>query len=437
VRCSSALLNSRIVCRGFHNGEAALVCERKVVFADCTLVWERLFMADLVLILQAATVNNHADAVKQLLAIGKPTAVIVSVAFARESGISVLESTISPIAKSAKFFVGIRNDITSVQAIKRLVKIGVELYAVDTGSRTTIFHPKLYLAANAIQARAIIGSANMTFNGLYNNIEVSTSMRLDMTNSNDKEFVTKTIQMFSDLKVNHPRHVFQITDEKHADKLFEEGRLVDESIVWAPSTTSTLKKGERDDLTPMLLKKHFPPKVGVSGSKSKGSKKAKPETKLGTTAAGKGTRANYYQVWESKALSERDLNIPRNLKKGTNPTGSMGWKKGAYDDIDQRHYFRDEVFDGLAWKKDKPPSKIERATANFELVIKNINYGVFELLLSHNFDTTSASYKQSNMMTQLHWGEAKQLIAKKDLLGRTLLLYRKDSVPPEYLIEID
>lgn len=40
-------------------------------------------------------------------------------------------------------------------------------------------------------------------------------------------------------------------------------------------------------------------------------------------------------------------------------------------------------------------------------------------------------------MTQLHWGEAKPLIAKKDLLGRNLCLYRKDSTPPEFMIEID
>jgi len=40
-------------------------------------------------------------------------------------------------------------------------------------------------------------------------------------------------------------------------------------------------------------------------------------------------------------------------------------------------------------------------------------------------------------MTQLHWGVAQPLIAKQDLLGRNLYLYRKDSTPPEFMIEID
>jgi hypothetical protein len=136
---------------------------------------------------------------------------------------------------------------------------------------------------------------------------------------------------------------------------------------------------------------------------------------------------------------ERDLNIPT----GTNTaaTGSMGLKKGALDDdsIDHRHYFRDEVFADLAWTIDPSPAKayIERAHANFELVVKNLNYGVFNLLLSNNTNLNSRSYLQGNFMTQIHWGEAKRYIAKADLLGRILYLYRKDTTPPEFTIEID
>ena len=146
----------------------------------------------------------------------------------------------------------------------------------------------------------------------------------------------------------------------------------------------------------------------------------------------KGTK---YLVWESRPLSERDLSIPKGAN--TNPTGSMGFKKGLYDEIDQRHYFYDDVFNDLSWKPDTPGSKKLRATAKFELVIKNISYGVFDLVVAHSTDTTSASYKQSNFMTQLHWAEARPLIAKQDLLGRNLYLYRKDSTPPEFMIEID
>jgi hypothetical protein len=115
----------------------------------------------------------------------------------------------------------------------------------------------------------------------------------------------------------------------------------------------------------------------------------------------------------------------------------MGLKKGALENIDQRHYFRDEAFADLTWTPDAQPSKWERAHAKFELVIKNLNYGVFDLQLSHNTDEKGRSYKQKNFMTQLHWGDAKKHVAKPDLLGRILYLYRKDTAPPEFMIEID
>ena len=115
----------------------------------------------------------------------------------------------------------------------------------------------------------------------------------------------------------------------------------------------------------------------------------------------------------------------------------MGLKKGAFDNIDQRHYFRDEVFADLTWTPGAPPKKWERAYAEFELVVKNLNYGVFNLRLSYNTDKNSISYRQKNFITQLHWGDTKKCIAKSDLLGRILYLHRKDTTPPEFTIEID
>lgn len=75
--------------------------------------------------------------------------------------------------------------------------------------------------------------------------------------------------------------------------------------------------------------------------------------------------------------------------------------------------------------------------ANFEIVIKGLNFGEHKLKLTHNTDKTSASYEQKNSMTGVHWGTALRLIANRDLLGRVMSLYRKDGIPPQFLIEID
>jgi len=389
-------------------------------------------MADLNFILQAVTTANHADSIRTLLALPKPTQIVVSVAFARTTGLAAIQESIKPLAAKTKFFVGIRNDITSIQAINQLLTLDLDLYAVDTGSRKVIFHPKLYLAANASNAIAIVGSANMTFSGLHNNIEVSTRMALDFAkNPADKTFVDTVVSAFDRMLAAHPKHVFKIKDAKHAKQLFEEGRLADETVVIAPTSGSSVRKGDRDDLAPMKLvrvNRPHSPKSKATPAKAAASAKAAP-------TPGKPIKGTKYLVWESKPLSERDLSIPKGAN--TNPTGSMGFKKGLYEDIDQRHYFYNNVFNDLKWKADAPGSKKLRTTAKFELVIKNISYGVFDLVVAHGTDTTSASYKQRNFMTQLHWGEARALIAKQDLLGRNLYLYRKDSTPPEFTIEID
>ena len=387
-------------------------------------------------ILQAVTDANHADAVTALLQLADANRVLISVAYLREDGLAALEAAIRPLVANTEVFVGIRNDLTSIQAVKRLLALGVRLFAVDTATRQSIYPPKLYFVSSDTVAGVVIGSANMTFGGMYNNIEVSAAMTLDLSNAEDKKFIDDVTAAFVDLAGNHPDHVFNIKDAAHADDLFAEGRLADETVIPPPSTGSTNKKGgTRDLLRPMNLNLKRKPKPKIAPVPA--PPPAPGAAVIVAPAAQLPAPVVSQLVWVSKPLKRRDLNIP--TAPGTNPTGSMGWKKGTFEDIDQRHYFRDEVFKLLRWQPDPRRGKghLERAAANFELHIKGVNYGRFNLRLSHNTDRTSAGYIQNNFMTEIHWGDAKEHVAKEDLLGRTLYLYRKDTDPPEFVIEID
>ena len=128
-------------------------------------------------------------------------------------------------------------------------------------------------------------------------------------------------------------------------------------------------------------------------------------------------------LWTSGRLGRRDLSIPTGGK--TNPTGSMLFTKGQTPDIDQRHYFRESVFGALVWEGDDAHGKehLERTTAYFRIVIKGIDYGVFRMNLTHDSRTDSRTYLQGNAVTQIHWGEVRDLIATEDLLDRTAYLY--------------
>jgi HKD family nuclease len=394
-------------------------------------------VAQVEFILQAVTNVTHASFIREIVQLPDSNRIIISVSFVREAGVAAIEAVLQPLAERPNFFVGIRNDITSVQAVKRLLALNVNLYAVDTACRHTIFHPKLYFVSSNTHARALIGSANLTFGGLHNNIEVSTLVDLDLANDGDNNFANEITESFASLIRDHPNHVFLVADDEHADRLFEAGRLADDEIIPAPKTSSTVKKGTRDALRPMRLHRVPPPRVrfAPAAAKAVNQPQLAAAAKVAIAARVLAPAAVPRLVWQSNELKERDLNIPRS--GGTNPTGSMGWKKGALENIDQRHYFREEVFDDLDWRADAPPSKYERAWAKFEFIVKNVNYGVFELKISHNTNTKSRSYLQNNFMTQLHWGDAKKYIAKRDLLGRILYLYRKDTTPPEFVIEID
>jgi HKD family nuclease len=399
-------------------------------------------MARIDLILQAVTATTHAAAIRSLLEQIDADSVLISVGFVREEGVQAIETGIRPVAGHTRAFVGIRNGVTSVQAIKRLLQLGVRVYAVDTSSREAIFHPKLYLIVeNGEQAGLIVGSANLTHPGLHNNIEASTQIILDLHDARERALVEGTIRSFDEMLRSHGEHVFQINDNAHADELFESGRLVDETVIPAPSVTSIVRSGERDSLPRMRLHRVARPNLRRPPRQAAGPRR------IAQARAGAPVRAtrptprpalpidDYYLVWQSRALTERDLNVPTGTT--THRTGSMLWKKGATEGIDQRHFFRDEVFDGLSWTADSRRSHLERTRASFEIVVKNLNYGKFTLQLSHNTRTTSEAYRQNNAMTQVHWGLALPIIARRDLLGRTMSLYKKETNPPEFLIEID
>ena len=388
-------------------------------------------MAQLELILQAVTRTTHAQTIRELLSRIAARSVLISVGFVNEAGVEALEPALRPVAARTRYFVGIRNGITSVQGVKRLLRLPARVYAVDTGSRDTIFHPKLYMVAGDGNAGLVIGSANLTHQGLHNNIEASTLVTLDLADARDRAFVENTGRTFDDVIRNFPQHVFQIDDEAHADALFEAGRLTDETVIPASPVVDVVQRGNRDRLPRMGL--HRVVRARPLRRAPAARRPARPAAHPAPLAA--LPIEDYFFVWESKELKERDLSIPTGAT--THATGSMLWKKGAIEDIDQRHFFRDEVFAGVRWTPDPRKPHLERARATFELVVKGLNYGKFMLQLTHNTDVHSRTYEQNNAMTQLHWGEAMPVVAQRDLLGRTMSLYRKDTNPPEFLIQID
>jgi HKD family nuclease len=388
-------------------------------------------------ILQGITPRTHAEAVRGLFDIPEIERVVLSVAFVSESGVRQLEEALTLHADRTTVFAGIRNDITSYQGLVLLHNMGVKLYTVDTGSRTVVFHPKLYWVRGKTGASLVVSSANLTLGGLNNNIEAGMRLDFDFADADDAAVVDEIAARFDSLLTEYPEHVVEVESIPKLDEMLESGRLVDEMAIPPPRPATSATGTGSQDTTPRIKLKVAPLRRALA-------KVALDKPASGQATTSKGTMPQFAPtittgvefdlVWESKPLTERDLNVPRGTN--THATGSINLDKGLLvDSVDHRHYFRDEVFPHLAWT---PRSKtVDEAYAKFQLIIKGISYGDFDLAIRHTTTTTSRAYIQSNAMTRLSWGPMRPYVARNDLIDRTLALYRDRADPKRFMLEID
>jgi HKD family nuclease len=364
--------------------------------------------------------SNHS--IKLLDYLSKPDIenALFSVAFVKTSGIKLIENQLKVIHDKSVFFIGIRNGITSIQALFTLIDLKTKVFVVDTGTTSVIYHPKVFIITTRDNIYSIFGSANLTSGGLFSNIEFSSLITFDKADTQISDFKDK----LQGLPSQFPSNIYEIRSKKEAFALYKRGLLIDERVTRSPSLNLTGNISAPKDITPRI-KLNRPKSTSLKVNRKPRStiiKKAIPVLN------------QWILVWESKELKERDLCIPS--ASGTNPTGSMLFKKGNFEDIDQREYFRDEVFQELDWIQDAKTPHYERTIASFVLEIRGINYGQHDLKLSHDTDKESRSYKQNNSMTQVHWGEIRKFIGDRELLGENLKLFKQNSTPPIYMIKI-
>ena len=373
-------------------------------------------MSDFRFILQGLDrLDDHIAGIQEVFSLVPIERGLVATAFMNSAGANLLVRLLEYVEENIDVYVGIRNGITTKQSIETLMQNGIYPYIVDTASQSFIFHPKVYLASNENEARLVVGSANLTSGGMAKNVEASLYSVLSM--DTDDELIQSVYNQFERLKQDYPENVFRISLDE-LDQLTETGLLIDETQRdW--TTTLRARDGVRTDIRPrMRLRTRRLPSITRINNTPEHTETI-PGTEIDVA-----TVANRNLLWKSSELTRRDLNIPTGTT--TNRTGSMLLKKGdPSQDFDQRTYFRQVVFANQDWTFDTNPrySYMERCFCDFRFIIKGIDCGVFNLKLSHNTRTDTATYAQRNSMTQIHWGEALPLVAREDLLGSICCLY--------------
>ena len=190
-------------------------------------------------ILQGFTAETHLKALRQLLNLPLVQRAIVSVAYSNRGGVDLVAEQLTALNGRVRVFTGIRNGVTSKQGLARLLQLGTEVLAVDTGARGIIFHPKLYFIRAQARVSLLIGSANLTVGGLNNNIEAGVQIDLDPALPADVAFGERVEARFDGLQAAYPNNVIAVVDEAQIDALYREGRLEDEQARPATARSTT------------------------------------------------------------------------------------------------------------------------------------------------------------------------------------------------------
>lgn len=138
-----------------------------------------------------------------------------AVAFVSDEGLDrIMPSLGSAIERKAtlEFLIGMDSRATDPRAVFRLFEISrsnpnVSLLCFASPIPSAIYHPKIYLTRNGDQAMAMIGSSNLTSQGLSRNIEANLAVWDDV----HSEVISEIYNTYGKLKY-HPNRV--VPDEE-------------------------------------------------------------------------------------------------------------------------------------------------------------------------------------------------------------------------------
>jgi HKD family nuclease len=369
------------------------------------------------------------------------------VAFASPSGVSGLAEHVNNSRNhiaTTRVIVGIDQLATSKEALEKLLEWNADVF-VFYSNQPNIFHPKIYIFEGENLVSILIGSNNLTEMGLVKNIEASLLITFNKDEMQGESLLDQ-INTYFDTVLNGVNPNLKSLTTELITQLVAKGIVPTETerrAKYSKTVPQPAQEGNEElniDISDLF------PSIGLQDLPNN-FKPAKRERVIQPLVPTKGTDGqnpivlntdvNYVEVWKSRPLSERDLNIPSG--PNTNATGSMLLKKGLLRGVDHRHYFKDQVFSGLDWQDDPSPNHkhLKRSKATFRININDINMGEFVLDVNHNSDVTSRSYEQRNAMTNISWGEAKEIIAKQELLGKTLTLFKDTNSEEAFLIKIN
>lgn len=181
-----------------------------------------------------------------------------AVAFARLSGFNRLAVSMEGLLNRGGVIsgaVGVDNGITTLELLQTLQQVAPTSTVFYTVSGY-IYHPKLYLIEGETSATAIVGSANLTRDGLFRNVELATAVQLDFASSTDHEVYCRYDAFINALLDTSNPNVQPISDAT-LERLTKAGLLKQEAQ--SPEPGSRLRSRRQKTLVSTSIEDLFPP----------------------------------------------------------------------------------------------------------------------------------------------------------------------------------
>ena len=160
---------------------------------------------------------------------------LFAVAYMRLSGLDRLGASIDALLNRGgrvSGAIGVDQEITSIEALMALSQVSSDSTIFYTISGF-IYHPKLYLMSSEKQAIVVVGSPNLTCDGLFRNIELATAIYLDFEHSTDLKVYEQYETFISELlNTTHPN--VQRIDENTLQILIKDGVIKSEARTREP-----------------------------------------------------------------------------------------------------------------------------------------------------------------------------------------------------------
>jgi hypothetical protein len=159
---------------------------------------------------------------------GAYTELFARIGFVNASGVRHIAAALEGWQKAGNkscFVVGVDGSVTSEAGARALLRLADELWLFRNPGRP-LFHPKTYLFQSEFEARALIGSANLTESALWVNYEDTTVIDFDLAEPDDQAQVDA---LKKDLLAVVGSPNAHRADKALIDRLVDEGLLPSEA----------------------------------------------------------------------------------------------------------------------------------------------------------------------------------------------------------------